>query len=105
MPNAAHSRASGPRASIEDRSAVICRASDGPEHYRRKAGRGTSVKEFSPVEGVHTAEAVIDNGQFGMVTIKFENGRIGQLAAGSSLPHPLPPTLFPSTTPTSPHSH
>src|SRR5690242_9759142 len=85
MPNAAHSRASGPRASIEDRSAVICRASDGPEHYRRKAGRGTSVKEVSPVEGVHTAEAVIDNGQFGMVTIKFETGRLARLAAGSAV--------------------
>src|SRR5499427_5053791 len=85
MPNAAHSRASGPRASIEDRSAVICRASDGPEHYRRKAGRGTSAKEVSPVEGVHTAEAVIDNGQFGMVTIKFETGRLARLAAGSAV--------------------
>src|SRR6516164_3606414 len=85
MPNAAHSCVSGPRASIEDRSAVICRASDGPEHYRRKAGRGTSVKEVSPVEGVHTAEAVIDNGQFGMVTIKFETGRLARLAAGSAV--------------------
>src|SRR5690348_2928751 len=85
MPNAAHSRASGPRASIEDRPAAICRASDGPEHYRRKAGRGTPVKEVSPVEGVHTAEAVIDNGQFGMVTIKFETGRLARLAAGSAV--------------------
>src|SRR5262249_62260284 len=83
MPNAAHSRASGPRASIEDRSAVICRASYGLEHYRRKAGRGTSVKEVSPVEGVHTAEAVIDNGQIGMVTIKFENGRLAPVAPRS----------------------
>src|SRR5690242_12542635 len=85
MPNAAHSRASGPRASIEDRSAVICRASDGPEHYRRKAGRGTLVKEVSPVEGVHTAEAVIDNGLFGTVTIKFATGRLARLAAGSAV--------------------
>src|ERR1051326_7013919 len=85
MPNAAHSRASGPRASIEDRPAVSCRASDGPERYRRKAGRGTSVKEVSPVEGVHTAEVVIDNGQFGSVTIKFETGRLARLAAGSAV--------------------
>src|SRR6266516_3959752 len=85
MPNAAHSRASGPRASIEDRSAVICRASDGPEHYRRKAGRGTSVKEVLPLEGVHTAEVVIDNGQFGMVTIKFETGHLARLANGSAV--------------------
>jgi polyribonucleotide nucleotidyltransferase len=64
---------------------VICRASDGPEHYRRKAGRGTSVKEVSPVEGVYTAEAVIDNGLFGTVTIKFETGRLARLAAGSAV--------------------
>jgi hypothetical protein len=32
VPNAADRRAPGPRASIEDRSAVSCRASDGPEH-------------------------------------------------------------------------
>src|SRR5436309_8576186 len=50
-----------------------------------KAGRGTSVKEVSPVEGVHTAEAVIDNGQFGIVTIKFETGRLARLAAGSAV--------------------
>src|SRR5690348_8316046 len=85
MPKAAHSRASGPRASIEDRPAASYRASDGPEHYRRKAGRGTSVKEVSPVEGVHTAEAVNDNGQFGMVNIKFETGRLARLAAGSAV--------------------
>src|SRR5215471_12196619 len=63
----------------------MCRVSDGPERYQRKAGRGTSVKEVSPVEGVHTAEAVIDNGQFGMVTIKFETGRLARLAAGSAV--------------------
>src|SRR5690348_11849537 len=85
MPNAAHSRASGPRASIEDRPAVSCRVSYDPERYQRKAGRGTSVKEVSPVEGVYTAEAVIDNGQFGMVTIKFETGRLARLAAGSAV--------------------
>jgi polyribonucleotide nucleotidyltransferase len=37
------------------------------------------------VEGVHTAEAVIDNGQFGMVNIKFETGRLARLAAGSAV--------------------
>jgi polyribonucleotide nucleotidyltransferase len=37
------------------------------------------------VEGVHTAEAVIDNGQFGSVTIKFETGRLARLAAGSAV--------------------
>jgi polyribonucleotide nucleotidyltransferase len=37
------------------------------------------------VEGVHTAETVIDNGQFGSVTIKFETGRLARLAAGSAV--------------------
>jgi polyribonucleotide nucleotidyltransferase len=37
------------------------------------------------VEGVHTAEAVIDNGQFGSVTIRFETGRLARLAAGSAV--------------------
>jgi polyribonucleotide nucleotidyltransferase len=37
------------------------------------------------VEGVHTAEAVIDNGQFGVHTIRFETGRLAKQAAGSSL--------------------
>jgi len=34
---------------------------------------------------VHTAEAVIDNGLFGTVTIKFETGRLARLAAGSAV--------------------
>jgi polyribonucleotide nucleotidyltransferase len=37
------------------------------------------------VEGVHTAETVIDNGLFGTVTIKFETGRLARLAAGSAV--------------------
>jgi len=37
------------------------------------------------VEGVYTAEAVIDNGPFGNVTIKFETGRLARLAAGSAV--------------------
>jgi polyribonucleotide nucleotidyltransferase len=37
------------------------------------------------VEGVYTAEIVIDNGAFGMVTIKFETGRLARLAAGSAV--------------------
>src|SRR5262244_118718 len=98
MPNVAHSRASGPRASIEDRSAVICRASYGLEHYRRKAGRGTSVKEVSPVEGVHTAEAVIDNGLFGTRTIRFETGRLAKQAGGSTVAYLDDDTMVLSTT-------
>jgi polyribonucleotide nucleotidyltransferase len=37
------------------------------------------------VEGVYTAEAVIDNGIFGMVTVRFETGRLAKLAAGSAV--------------------
>jgi polyribonucleotide nucleotidyltransferase len=47
--------------------------------------RGTSIKEVSPVEGVHTAEAVIDNGPFGTHTLRFETGKLARLAAGSAV--------------------
>jgi polyribonucleotide nucleotidyltransferase len=36
------------------------------------------------VEGVYSAEAVIDNGQFGSHTIRFETGRLARQAAGSA---------------------
>jgi polyribonucleotide nucleotidyltransferase len=35
------------------------------------------------VEGVYTAEAVIDNGEFGTHKLKFETGKLAKLAAGS----------------------
>ena len=37
------------------------------------------------MEGVHSAEAVIDNGEFGVHTIRFETGRLARQAAGSAL--------------------
>ena len=37
------------------------------------------------MEGVHNAEAVIDNGEFGIHTIRFETGRLARQAAGSAL--------------------
>jgi polyribonucleotide nucleotidyltransferase len=37
------------------------------------------------VKGVRSAEAVIDNGQFGVHTIRFETGRLARQAAGSAL--------------------
>ncbi len=37
------------------------------------------------MEGVHSAEAVIDNGQFGIHTIRFETGRLARQAAGSAV--------------------
>src|SRR5690606_2112927 len=38
----------------------------------------------SPMEGVYSAEAVIDNGRFGTRTIRFETGRLARQAAGSA---------------------
>jgi len=37
------------------------------------------------VKGVHSAEAVIDNGEFGVHTVRFESGRLARQAAGSAL--------------------
>jgi polyribonucleotide nucleotidyltransferase len=45
---------------------------------------GFHRKEVSPVEGVHSAEAVIDNGSFGIHKLRFETGRLARLAAGSA---------------------
>ncbi len=37
------------------------------------------------MEGARSAEAVIDNGEFGVHTIRFETGRLARQAAGSAL--------------------
>ena len=37
------------------------------------------------MEGVHSAEAVIDNGEFGVRKIRFETGRLARQAAGSAV--------------------
>ena len=37
------------------------------------------------MEGVHTAEAVIDNGAFGQQKIRFETGRLAKQASGSAV--------------------
>src|SRR5260370_26464063 len=37
------------------------------------------------MEGVHTAEAVIDNGALGQHRIRFETGKLAKLAAGSAV--------------------
>ncbi len=37
------------------------------------------------MEGVRSAEAVIDNGQFGVHTVRFETGRLARQAAGSAV--------------------
>jgi polyribonucleotide nucleotidyltransferase len=48
-------------------------------------GCGIYRKEVSPVKGVKSAEAVIDNGEFGVRKIRFETGRLARQAAGSAL--------------------
>src|SRR5580693_4079202 len=58
---------------------------DGTSHVPPAAGGAGPQKEVSPMEGVFTAEAVIDNGAFGTHTIKFETGRLARLAAGSAV--------------------
>ena len=37
------------------------------------------------MEGVHSAEAVMDNGRFGIRKIRFETGRLARQAAGSAV--------------------
>lgn len=49
------------------------------------------------MEGVDTAEAVIDNGSFGTRTVHFETGRLARLAAGSAVAY-LGETMVLSTT-------
>src|SRR6202012_2717950 len=39
----------------------------------------------SPAQGVRTAAAVMDNGEFGVHTIRFETGRLARQASGSAL--------------------
>jgi polyribonucleotide nucleotidyltransferase len=55
------------------------------------------------VEGVHTAEAVIDNGAYGMVTIRFETGRLAKQAAGSAVVYLDGETMVLSATTASKH--
>src|SRR5258706_15143958 len=53
-------------------------------HWRR-ADAGPHSRRSHPMEGVHTAEAVIDNGQFGVHRIRFETGRLAKQASGSAV--------------------
>jgi polyribonucleotide nucleotidyltransferase len=55
------------------------------------------------VEGVHTAEVAIDNGQFGTVAIRFEAGRLARLAAGSAVVYLDDETMVLSATTASKH--
>jgi polyribonucleotide nucleotidyltransferase len=55
------------------------------------------------VEGVHSAEAVIDNGQFGTHTIRFETGRLARQASGSAVVYLDDETMVLSATTASKH--
>ncbi len=55
------------------------------------------------MEGVHTAEAVIDNGSFGVHKIRFETGRLARLAAGSAVVYLDDETMVLSATTASRH--
>ena len=55
------------------------------------------------MEGVHTAEAVIDNGQFGVQKIRFETGRLAKQASGSAVVYLDDETMVLSATTVSKH--
>ncbi|WP_327044592.1 polyribonucleotide nucleotidyltransferase [Microbispora sp. NBC_01189] len=55
------------------------------------------------MEGVHSTEAVIDNGPFGTRTIRFETGRLAQQAAGSAVAYLDDETMILSATTASKH--
>src|SRR5690348_2246255 len=55
------------------------------------------------MEGVYTAEARIDNGAFGVHTIRFETGRLAKQAAGSSVVYLDDETMVLSATTVSKH--
>jgi polyribonucleotide nucleotidyltransferase len=57
----------------------------------------------SPVEGVYSAEAVIDNGSFGSHTIRFETGRLARQANGSAVVYLDDDTMVLSATTASKH--
>ena len=55
------------------------------------------------MEGVHSAEAVIDNGKFGTHKIRFETGRLAHQAAGSAVVYLDDETMVLSATTASKH--
>src|SRR6202044_19615 len=78
----------GPRASIEDRPAAPL---EGKRVRQSRPWHGGGWVRDLPqggltrMKGVKSAEAVIDNGEFGVRKIKFETGRLARQAAGSAL--------------------
>jgi polyribonucleotide nucleotidyltransferase len=55
------------------------------------------------MEGVHTAEAIIDNGEFGVHKIRFETGRLAKQASGSAVVYLDDETMVLSATTVSKH--
>jgi len=55
------------------------------------------------MEGVHTAEAVIDNGAFGQHKIRFETGKLARQASGSAVVYLDDETMVLSATTVSKH--
>src|SRR6201996_8955426 len=78
----------GPRASIEDRPAAPL---EGKRVRQSRPWHGGGWVRDLPqggltrMKGVKSAEAVIDNGEFGVRKIRFETGRLARQAAGSAL--------------------
>src|ERR1700734_56769 len=78
----------GPRASIEDRPAAPLegkRVRQSRPRHGGGGGRGLPQGGLTPMKGVKSAEAVIDNGEFGVRKIRFETGRLARQASGSAL--------------------
>ena len=50
------------------------------------------------MEGVYTAEVTIDNGEFGVHTLRFETGKLAKLADGSAVVYLDDETMVLSTT-------
>src|ERR1700728_4284090 len=78
----------GPRASIEDRPAAPLEGKRGRQSRPWHGGGG--VRDLpqgglTRMKGGKSAEAVIDNGEFGVRKIRFETGRLARQASGSAL--------------------
>src|ERR1700735_2452679 len=78
----------GPRASIEDRPAAPL---EGKRVRQSRPWHGGGWVRDLPqggltrMKGVKSAEAVIDNGEFGVRKIRFETGRLARQGSGSAL--------------------
>src|SRR3984885_2302229 len=78
----------GPRASIEDRPAAPLEGKRGRQSRPWHGGgwvRDLPQGGLTRMKGVKSAEAVIDNGEFGVRKIRFETGRLARQASGSAL--------------------